>query len=145
MNYKCLFGLTILALLSLPVISHSQESAINCKNATTQREINICAQREAQTADKKLNNTYQILQRRLAQDLRQGGTAQINYAKQRYQKLINAQNAWIKFRDTSCEYERSAYEGGSIAPTIYYGCITKSTARRTADLQEYIQQLVASG
>ena len=138
MNYKCLFG-TILALSSLPVICYGQENQIDCQKASTQSEINICAQRQAQAADKKLNNTYQILQRKLAQDLRQGDTAQINSAKQRYQRLINAQNAWIKFRDTTCEYERSSVEGGSIAPTIYYGCIAKFTDRRTADLQDYIQ------
>ncbi len=140
MNYKCLVGFTILSILSLPVISHSQEEAIDCKKASTQQEMNICAQRQAETADKKLNNTYQILQRRLAQDLRQGNTVQINYAKQQYQKLINAQNAWIKFRDSSCEYERSVFEGGSVAPMIYASCIAKLTDRRTSDLQEYIQQ-----
>jgi uncharacterized protein YecT (DUF1311 family) len=131
---------TILALASLTVPIHAQDRPVppaDCSKATTQMELNLCARTRAESADKKLNNTYQILQRRLAIELRQGNTAQINLAKTRYQKLINAQNAWIKFRDTSCEYERSNFEGGSIAPMIYHECVAKVTDRRTADLQEY--------
>jgi uncharacterized protein YecT (DUF1311 family) len=130
----------VIALSSPLVPIHAQDrpvSPTDCNKANTQMELNLCAQNRAESADKKLNNTYQILQRRLAIDLRQGNTAQINLAKTRYQKLINAQNAWIKFRDTNCEYERSNFEGGSIAPMIYHECVAKVTDRRTADLQEY--------
>jgi uncharacterized protein YecT (DUF1311 family) len=132
-------GMTI-ALFSPILPSHAQDRPVppaDCNKANTQMELNLCAQNRAESADKKLNNTYQILQRRLAIELRQGNTAQINLAKIRYQKLINAQTAWIKFRDTSCEYERSNFEGGSIAPMIYHDCVAKVTDRRTADLQEY--------
>jgi uncharacterized protein YecT (DUF1311 family) len=130
----------IIALSSQIVPSPAQDRPVplsDCNKANTQMEMTLCAQNRAESADKKLNNTYQILQRRLAINLRQGNTAQINLAKTRYQKLINAQNAWIKFRDTSCEYERSNFEGGSIAPMIYHDCVAKLTDRRTADLQEY--------
>jgi uncharacterized protein YecT (DUF1311 family) len=130
----------IIALSNLTVPSHAQDRPVppsDCNKAITQTEMNLCAQNRAESADKRLNNTYQILQRRLAIDLRQGNTAQINLAKTRYQKLINAQNAWIKFRDTTCEYERSNFDGGSIAPMIYHDCVAKITDRRTADLQEY--------
>jgi uncharacterized protein YecT (DUF1311 family) len=130
----------IIALFSPILPSHAQDRPVppaDCNKANTQMEMTLCAQTRAASADKKLNNTYQILQRRLAIDLRQGNTAQIDLAKQRYQKLINAQNAWIKFRDATCEYERSNFEGGSIAPMIYHDCVAKVTDRRTADLQEY--------
>ena len=57
----------------------------------------------------------------------------------RKQKLISAQQAWIKFRDSSCEFERSAYEGGSMAPMIYGFCLADVTEQRTKDLQRYLE------
>lgn len=59
--------------------------------------------------------------------------------KSRKQKLIAAQLAWVKFRDTNCEFERSKYEGGSIAPSIYAGCLENLTKLRTQELQQYLK------
>ena len=98
---------------------------LDCNNAQTQLEINRCAQLFYQNADKKLNQIYQQLLPKLE--------------RSRKQKLVAAQQAWIKFRDTSCEFERSGYEGGSIAPTIYFSCLEKTTQQRTQQLQEYLQ------
>jgi uncharacterized protein YecT (DUF1311 family) len=98
---------------------------LNCNNAQTQSDINQCAQISYQNADKKLNRVYQQLIPKLS-----------GYRKQ---KLITAQQAWVKFKDTSCEFERSRYEGGSIAPTIYFGCLEKTTQQRTQQLQEYLK------
>ncbi|MDF2388411.1 lysozyme inhibitor LprI family protein [Nostoc ellipsosporum NOK] len=98
---------------------------LNCNNAQTQLEINRCAQLSYQNADQKLNKVYQQLLPKLS--------------RSRKQKLIAAQSAWIKFRDTSCEFEKSEYEGGSVAPTIYFGCLEKNTKQRTQELQEYLQ------
>ncbi|RCJ21994.1 hypothetical protein A6770_05050 [Nostoc minutum NIES-26] len=98
---------------------------LDCNNAQTQSDINRCAQLSYQSADKKLNQAYQQLLPKLD--------------RSRKQKLIAAQLAWIKFRDTSCEFEKSEYEGGSIAPTIYFGCLEKTAKQRTQQLQEYLQ------
>jgi uncharacterized protein YecT (DUF1311 family) len=98
---------------------------VNCNNAQTQLEINKCAQLSYQNADKTLNQVYQKLLPKLSSPRRQ--------------KLITAQQAWIKFRDTNCEFERSGYEGGTIAPTIYLSCLEKLTKQRTQQLQSYLQ------
>ncbi|MBD2410039.1 hypothetical protein FACHB389_07620 [Nostoc calcicola FACHB-389] len=98
---------------------------LNCNNAQTQTEINECSRLSYQNADKKLNAAYQQLVPKLD--------------RTRKQKLIAAQQAWIKFRDTTCEFERSEYEGGSIAPTIYFGCLENTTKERTQQLQEYLK------
>ncbi|WP_253274538.1 lysozyme inhibitor LprI family protein [Nostoc sp. PCC 7107] len=98
----------------------------NCDDPQTQLEINICSQLSYQNADKKLNQAYKQLLPKLS--------------KTRQQKLIAAQLAWIKFRDVSCEFERSAYEGGSIAPAIYAGCLEDATKQRTQQLREYLQR-----
>nr|WP_026100438.1 lysozyme inhibitor LprI family protein [Fortiea contorta] len=98
---------------------------LNCNNAQTQSQINQCAQLAYQAADKKLNQSYQQLLPKLSAS--------------RKQKLITAQQAWLKFRDTSCDFERSGYEGGTIAPAIYFGCLESTTNQRTKQLQEYLQ------
>lgn len=97
----------------------------NCNNPQTQSEMNICASIAYQNADRKLNQVYRQLLPKLS--------------AARKQKLISAQQAWIKFRDSSCEFERSAYEGGSIAPMIYGFCLANVTEQRTKDLQRYLE------
>ena len=96
----------------------------NCNNPQNQVAIHECAKLSYENADKKLNQVYQQLLPTLE--------------RFRKQKLISAQQAWIKFRDTTCEFERSRYEGGSIAPTIYFGCLRNTTKLRTQQLQEYL-------
>jgi len=97
----------------------------NCNNPQTQSKMNICASIAYQNADRKLNQVYRQLLPKLS--------------AARKQKLIAAQQAWIKFRDSSCEFERSAYEGGSIAPMIYGNCLAAVTEQRTKDLQRYLE------
>jgi uncharacterized protein YecT (DUF1311 family) len=98
---------------------------LNCNNPQTQAAINECTKLSDQNADKKLNQVYQQLLSTLE--------------RSRKQKLIAAQLAWIKFRDSNCEFERSRYEGGSIAPSIYFGCLGNITKLRTQQLQEYLK------
>jgi uncharacterized protein YecT (DUF1311 family) len=98
----------------------------NCKNPQTQAEINACASSLAEAADKRLNQVYQQLRARLK-------------SSQREKLLTNEQLAWMKFRDADCTFERSRFEGGSIAPSIYFGCIEKITKRRTEDLENYLK------
>ena len=97
----------------------------NCNNPQTQSEMNICASIAYQNADRKLNQVYRQLLPKLSAS--------------RKQKLISAQQAWIKFRDSSCEFETSAYEGGSIAPMIYSNCLADVTEQGTKDLQRYLE------
>ncbi|MEH2249186.1 lysozyme inhibitor LprI family protein [Nostoc sp.] len=98
---------------------------LNCNNPQTQAAINECTKLSYQNAEKKLNRVYQQLLATLESS--------------RKQKLITAQVVWSKFRDTNCEFERSRYEGGSIAPSIYFGCLENITKLRTQQLQEYLK------
>ncbi|BBD67580.1 hypothetical protein NIES4072_51220 [Nostoc commune NIES-4072] len=98
---------------------------VNCNNPQTQIAINECAKLSYQRADKKLNQAYQQLLPTLETS--------------RKQKLIAAQLAWLKFRDTNCEFERSRYEGGSIASSIYSSCLENTTKLHTQELQEFLK------
>ncbi len=96
----------------------------NCKNPQTQGEMNACAGIEYQNADKKLNQVYKQLLPRLQSSRRQ--------------KLISAQQAWIKFRDASCTYERTEFAGGTMEPMVYSNCLAAVTQQRTAQLEQYL-------
>lgn len=99
----------------------------NCDDPQNQSEMNICAGIAYQNADRQLNQVYQQLLPKLPAS--------------RKQKLITAQQAWIKFRDSSCDFERSAFEGGSMAPMIYGSCLATVTEQRTKDLQGYLEDV----
>ena len=100
----------------------------NCDDSANlnQQQMNQCAEFSYKEDDKKLNQTYQELLSKLQESRRN--------------KLIEAQKLWIEFRDAKCDFERSAVEGGSMAPTIYYGCLEQTTETRTKQLQGYISE-----
>lgn len=100
--------------------------AINCNRATATAEINECASRLVKAADRKLNQVYQQLRPKLNR-------------KQR-QRLTQAQLNWIKFRDTTCEYERGEWSNGTGATSAQLFCLARVTEQRTVDLQRYLDR-----
>ena len=77
-------------------------------------------------ADRELNTVYRAVEARLADD---------RAAKTR---LVQAQRAWIAFRDAECTFKSSGSDGGSVAPTITTICKTALTADRTEQLHAYL-------
>lgn len=92
-----------------------------CDNPQTQQAMNRCAQSSYAQADAELNRVYQAVK-----------AEQSNSGKQ---ALIKAEVAWLSFRDLDCEFERSQFDGGSMAPMIYSGCLSDRTQTRTAELR----------
>ncbi len=105
--------------------------APDCDNAQTQVDINQCAAKAAEVADEKLNQVYQQVKSTLS-----AGEKTL---------LTDAQLAWIEFRDKNCEFSRSRFEGGSIAPTVYSSCLERITKQRTEELEGYAQGMDAGG
>ena len=95
---------------------------IDCKNAMVQHDMNICADRDYQAADKKLNAVY----------------AKVSADEEGKDKLKTAQRAWIVFRDAECTFETAESEGGSIHPLEYSMCLTALTKARTKQLGDYL-------
>jgi uncharacterized protein YecT (DUF1311 family) len=98
-----------------------------CNNPQTQAQMNYCASQSAQVSDKKLNQVYRKLQ------------SSLNNTQQK-RRLTNAQIAWLKFRDTHCAFEKGSYSGGSIAPTIYYSCLSDVSEQRIKQLQSDLDE-----
>lgn len=107
---------------------NSAKSQVACPNARTQTEINECLGQDAKEADKKLNQTYQQLIKRY-----ETGSPE-------RQKLLDAQLAWIKYRDATCAFSYSRFVGGSIAPSVYSNCIKRVTEQRITDFQNYMTE-----
>ena len=93
-----------------------------CNNPDTQLAMNLCAQAEYDQADTELNNAYQAIKAPLS--------------AQKADQLVTAEQAWIDYRDTYCDFVQAQFAGGSIQPTVYYGCLTQLTDNRTAVLQQ---------
>ena len=108
-------------LMTVPALA---DETIDCKNAVTQFDMNQCADKDYQAADKKLNDAYKKV---VAGE--EGDTA----------KLKAAQRAWIAFRDAQCTFETADSDGGSIQPMEYSICLTKLTAASTKQLNDYLR------
>jgi len=110
-------ALIIILLLALPAFGQG----IDCKNAKVQTEMNYCADRDFQAADKKLNATYRIL---------------LDSSDPKEKELLKAaERSWIAYRDSECAYETAGSEGGSIQPMEYSECLTQKTEAHIKELQ----------
>jgi len=93
------------------------------KRARTQNELNQCAGSAFEKADAEMNRVYQPL---MSATARRGESYQ--------QKLKEAQQAWLKYRDATCESEAAINAEGTIYPTAYNYCLAQVTTERTKRL-----------
>ncbi|AJO79726.1 MULTISPECIES: lysozyme inhibitor LprI family protein [Pseudomonas] len=115
----------LLALAPFVLIAPAQ--ADDCANATTQTTMNQCAAKQHEAADKELNRLYQRITQRL-KDNPQG-----------QRLLVDAQRAWLAFRDTECKFAASGVAGGSVYPLIYSNCTTDLTKARVEAFKTYLK------
>jgi uncharacterized protein YecT (DUF1311 family) len=114
----------LIAAMALLVTSPAH--AGDCADATTQTEMDICADQAFKAYDATLNQLYRQIQARLNGD----ASAQ--------KQLVTAQRAWVAFRNAECDFAASATEGGSIHPMIVSDCQDALTKRRIADFKAYL-------
>lgn len=84
-----------------------------------------CASQSAKQEDDELNDVYRQLRKAIS------GSPQ-------EELLIDAQLAWISFRDADCAYAASLFEGGSQEPQVRNDCIARLTRQRTDQLKQYL-------
>lgn len=110
--------LALITLLALTPLAHAAE--VDCKNATTQMDMNICAAQDFKRSDALLNQAYQQKMAQLSPE-----------AKTLFK---TAQRSWITYRDNDCKFMASGVEGGSVQPMIYSGCLQQKTEQRTKEI-----------
>lgn len=108
----------LLALFALTPLVHAAE--VDCKNATTQMDMNICASQDFRHSDALLNQAYK---QKMAQ-----------LSPEQQTKFKVAQRNWIAFRDSDCDFMSSGVEGGSVQPMVYSGCLQQKTEQRTKEI-----------
>ena len=92
------------------------------KTAKTQLELDQCADADARGADQRLNKAYQAVLGQLDEGERK--------------LLVEAQRAWIAFRDKDCGFWGSG--GGSIAPMEAANCVASLSNDRAKELEDWV-------
>lgn len=122
-------AVVLLLLLSSAVTSISAQKPKKtdpCANPQTQTEMTQCAADAYKAADKVLNQVYQNLVAKLDDEEKA--------------QLKEAQTAWLKYRDTNCDFVADQYKGGTMRPMIYAGCLADVTKKRTSELRDQIKE-----
>ena len=104
-----------------------------CQSAQTQTDLDFCWANQAKQADDQLNATYATV----TKGLRALGVDP--------SVLVPVQLAWIKTRDTTCSFEASLYDGGSIQPMMESECVDRMTRARTERLSGLLDTLKGEG
>lgn len=97
----------------------------DCAAAADQGAMNACAADQFKQEDARLNRLYKQLV---------GLSDQTEVAM-----LKQIQRSWIAFRDQHCEYERSRYAGGSMAPLVRFNCLRNLTRQRNDTLEALVK------
>jgi uncharacterized protein YecT (DUF1311 family) len=94
--------------------------AANCNGSQTS-DVTQCASEDFHKIDTQLNKAYNRYRARLSESQKK--------------QLKEAQLAWIRFRDLSCDFESSGVEGGSAYPMIRDHCLVTKTGIRLREIQ----------
>lgn len=106
--------------------------ALDCKNATNTLDMNECAAVEQKAVESRLNGVYQ----RVMKELDKPGEDLEKYSEVR-KKLLEAQRAWIRFRQADCDAMYAHYSGGSMRNLVYLDCMRSRAEKRIKELEEY--------
>ncbi len=114
------------AALLLTCTAHAADDVPDCSPENlgnlAQQDANYCAAQAYETADQALNDAYKKL----------GADRGPAYKA----KLKKVELAWIAYRDAECALELDSFGGGSMAPMVYSGCLSRLTKQRTELLVE---------
>ena len=99
-----------------------------------------CALAEAEAWDVLLNRYYRQA-RALARDMDAGDRADFPEFAVRAATLLDAQRAWISFRDANCTAQYAQWGAGTMRQIIGADCQLEMTALRTISLYQYATML----
>jgi len=111
----------------------------NCADPGPQQEMNYCAAQDFNKADGALNAQWK---KTAAEMKRRDAEWDAAYDKRPgyFATLLDAQRAWIKYRDAHCTTSGYLFRGGSMESFMVSTCKTGLTNDRTQQLQFLIEQ-----
>lgn len=95
-------------------------------------QIEYCANREFQKADRKLNATYNQVVAQI-----KANPPMNPIGKSMLSQLVKAQRLWVAFRDAECGAHYSYYIDGTIRGLMFVSCKTQLTEQREKDLRSF--------
>ena len=107
--------------------------ALDCNKAIATPEINECASIEQVKVEAQLNATYKSVIQKLEHPDPEFAD---DYSATK-KALIEAQRAWVKFREADCEATYTWHSGGTIRTVMHIGCMQAHAEQRIKELKEY--------
>jgi uncharacterized protein YecT (DUF1311 family) len=107
-------------------LSKEYSDCIDKASQSATAEMFECSGEELDRQDARLNDAYKKLMSKLSRD--------------RKKALLKAQRAWIKFRETNCDYWFDP-QGGTAARMNASGCLLTMTATRAKELEGMLEGL----
>ncbi len=113
-------------------------AAIDCEDAMTQADMNWCAAQDYNRADEALNRQWSATAAEMKRrDARGPDDGRPGY----FQTLLEAQRAWLTYRDAHCRSEGFYARGGSLEPLLVATCKTDLTEARTEQLASLAEDI----
>jgi len=100
---------------------HMNADDVPCNNHATTVDFSNCLWKAWKTVDRELNAYYQVVSTHV-----KGGE---------FEKLRDAERAWIAFRDLNCDAEKELYDGGTAQGPVYNACMEAMTRHRLQELK----------
>lgn len=97
-----------------------------CKFGGSSRNAVRCASGLRNKVEAELNQTYGRLLSALRKHAAEPDSTHKNVPK----LLVEAQRAWIKFRDSECTMVAESYNGGTLQPAAYEECMKNEAGQR---------------
>jgi len=115
------------------LLASGRAAALDCANALTTPDINECASVEQKKVEARLNTTYKTVLAYLdhADPIIKDDAASAKL------KLIEAQRAWIKFREADCQAQYEFNASGTIRTVLWISCMQAHAEQRTRDLESF--------
>jgi uncharacterized protein YecT (DUF1311 family) len=110
--------------------------ALGCDKAVNTLEINDCASIEKEKVESQLNATYKSVIQKLEHPEPEVADDYLATKK----ALVEAQRAWVKFREADCDATYTWHRGGTIRTLMYIGCMQAHAEQRIKELKEYESQ-----
>jgi uncharacterized protein YecT (DUF1311 family) len=100
---------------------HMNAAGVFCNKPSTTAAEAACFATSAETADRELNRLYEQVRSVLDTEERND--------------LLEAQRAWLKYRDLTCAAEYNLYGGGTGGPVTRSACMAAVTTGRIVTLK----------
>ena len=107
-----------------------------------QQEMNLCAHRRFLIADRELNEQWRLTRAHMQERDANWDEFHADSYDTRpgyFDSLLEAQRAWLTYRDAHCRTQAYEARGGSLEPLLYASCRTALTQARTEELRQLAQ------